>query len=142
MNKLKRVIKRILGYKIVPMLLVFIAGILIGGLVVNTYNHNQKKSNLSSNSQTSFASKKRDTERLEESRDEANQKVAEAVKNGKLDKEKADALTKKLEEAYKFAKENPSDSAEARAKIREKRLELRKWAKENDVPSSYFMRLY
>lgn len=142
MNRIKRIIKRILSYKIVLALLIFVAGALSGGLAVNTYNHNQKKSSLTSNPQVSSVSKKRSAERLEEARNEANEKVAEAVKNGKLSKEKADALIKKLDEAYKFTKENPSDNAQARTKIREKRLEWRKWAKDNDIPSSYFTRLY
>lgn len=123
--------------------MVFLAGALFGGLVVGNVTSTSKESSEQTNAPLSdkeLASRK--AERLESSYKEAVADMEQDVKSGKITQEKADEIKAKLEEAYNFVKTNPGTNSAERAEIRAKRREWREWAVKNDVPSTYFIRIY
>lgn len=131
-------LKKLGSHKVVPFVLVFLAGTLLGGLGVSQWHNYQTDPSSPANTITS----KRSAERLEKNYQEAKESIEKAVQQGKLSAEHANEVTKRLEAAYNFLKKNPSTSPEARAALREMRDEWRQWANENNVSSRYLIRIY
>lgn len=143
MRKIKSAIKRVLSFKYLPIIVVFIAGALLGGLIVSQLASTKTSSRSSSRSSTdNKVVSERKAERLEEGYKKTKADIEEDAKAGKLTQEKADAVGKKLDEAYNFIKDKQGTSSEDRAAVRAKRAELRKWAEENDISTRYFIRIY
>lgn len=141
-QKIKHIYRKIRSIKYLAVCLAFILGAAVGGLGAKILNDEGEAPDTSRASVSDEDRVKDSARRLEDGYENAKADIAEGVKSGSLTKEQADAISSKLDEAYTFVKENPGTSAEERAAIRAKRQEWRDWAKENDVSSRYFIRIY
>ena len=81
--------------------------------------------------------------KLESAYSDSKDRIAADQKSKRVTSEQAKAIRAKLDELYNFRKDMlgkaTSESVSDRSQMRQ---EIRDWAKDNDVPTRYFIRLY
>ena len=85
----------------------------------------------------------REARRLDAAYSDGKDRIATDQKLKRITSKQAQAVRAKLDELYAFRKDTLSKTPnESTAERNQKRLELRDWAKANDVSTYYFTRLY
>lgn len=127
-----------------PFVVFFLIGLAAGYGLLNMFNRKQDVPYVGNNSRmTSEQRVQQKTDQLNASYADVKDEVAQDVKAGKLTKEQSDQILQKLKELYEYRKKELSntDTTDFRKKLAAKRAEMRAWALDNKLSSSYFTRL-
>lgn len=151
LNPIKKIVSRVShspkARKVALLLVVFIIGGVVGGVVTDKYiaKDGSKKSTSDAfrTPRTAEDIAKRQSEQLDENYKRAKETVAKDLKEGDLTKDQSEKLLKKIDEIYNYRTKDLKDLpvADARKKLSEKRSEWRKWATDNKISSRYIIRL-
>jgi hypothetical protein len=140
---ISRVVKSRKFKNLTGVLIIFGLGVVTGSLITNALAKDSKSSPTSSRSSLSVSPEeraKRNTERLEESYNRSKERIEKDVEAKRLTQEQADKIIAKLDEIYKYKKENPDTSSDdSREALQDKRKEWRSWIEQNDVSMRYFI---
>lgn len=143
---IKSFAKKVWSKALVRYAIVLIAGVVIGAIGMNRYDHRHPTHATTSGSNSSAGLQKQlqqdSKERLEKRSKQIQDQIAADVKNKQLTQKQADALKKKLDEAYKVRQGLDITKPDDRKKLQDKRQEWRKWAKDNNISYRYFVWLY
>lgn len=121
---------------------------LVGGLgVASAQSSSNKKDNLVDKIATTFNLDRNDVQKVfDQDRDERKAKneakfeerLASAVKDGKLTQEQADKIKAKHDELKTFMTSLRDKTTDERhSAMKAKRAELKKWAKDNNIPNQF-----
>ena len=143
MKKIKQTVSTLFHkfsrHKLVFAIAIFTSGILIGTLLgwflFKTPGKNNNHSN-TANETTNTAQSLRN--RLAKTYSANKETILADVKSGKITKEQADLITKKLNEYYEYRKSIVENDDSGNV-LRQKRQEMRKWASDNKVSNKYFV---
>lgn len=81
----------------------------------------------------------RNTRDLDERRKEVDAKIDAAVKAKKLTIEQGNKAKEKVNEVYDYLKKLKADTPDISQELGKKRLEVRKWAADNNISSIYVL---
>lgn len=129
--------------KTLVLVIIFLAGLVSGALLANQSDNDTKSStvNPAATSNLSAADlQKRSVERLEKNYTRSKERITKDLASKRITQAQADKITEKLDEIYKYKKENIDKTTdEVRSELQKKRSEWRKWIEENDLSSRYFI---
>ena len=143
MKKIKQTIsslfQKFARHKIILTITIFVLGILIGVLLgwFLFKDPSEKKTNTAITNQSTNTMQSLKN-RLAKTYSANKETIKGDEKSGKITKEQADLITKKLNEYYEYRKSiiGNDDSGDA---LRQKRQQMRKWASDNKVSNKYFV---